>query len=361
LGENAGVLETANDFQAILRMLFVWRRLPANEKTTISVSSGVSVVSPYFGLSSRSSMDDHRQKLVVIAGPTASGKSALAVELARHFKGEIVNADSMQVYRGMDIGTAKPTSTERGNILHHLLDVVDPDEEFNAAIYRSLTLPVVKDIHSRHKLSLVVGGTGLYIKTLLGGLLNCPPNDPAIRAALDREWEESGPQALYKRLEMLDPDSARRIHPNDRVRIVRALEIIRLTNGRLSSLVREHGFKNRPFRALKICLQIDREGLYHRIDERCLGMIEKGLAGETENLLNKGYTQDLKPMKSLGYRHMLKYLEGDWDLDKAIDRLQRDTRRYAKRQLTWFRADPEMLWMRPENANGIINRIVEFI
>ncbi|MBU2498161.1 MAG: tRNA (adenosine(37)-N6)-dimethylallyltransferase MiaA [Proteobacteria bacterium] len=305
--------------------------------------------------------DDHKRKLIIITGPTASGKSSLAVDLALHFEGEIVNADSMQVYRRMDVGTAKPSMDERRGIPHHLLDVVDPDEPFNAGIYRALSLPVIKEIESRERVCFVVGGTGLYIRTLLGGLIHCPPSDPSLREDLRQRVEAYGPAFLHKRLEGLDPESARRIHPHDKLRITRALEIIELTNEPLSELARRHGFRNRSFQTLRFCLQWAREDLYHRINERCLLMIDNGLAQETSALLESGYSADLKPMKSLGYRHMVGYLEGSWGLDEAIGRLQRDTRRYAKRQLTWFRADPQLVWTEPGKIEEMVKRIETFL
>jgi tRNA dimethylallyltransferase len=306
-------------------------------------------------------MREDKQKLIVIGGPTASGKSSLAVKLAQHFDGEVVNADSMQVYRHMDVGTAKPSVEEKKGIAHHLLDVVDPDEDFNAAIYRTMAIPLLKEIASRKKSCFVVGGTGLYIKTLLGGLIDCPPISTALREKIREECDKLGSDILHKRLEMLDPESALKIHPRDSLRVMRALEIFHLTHERPSSLIRKHGFPEGPFLALKICLQIDRKHLYHRINERCLLMMESGLAGETESLLDKGYSPSLKPLKSLGYRHMIKYLQGDWDLEEAVNRLQADTRRYAKRQLTWFRADPEVHWMIPEETDNIIKKIQEFV
>jgi tRNA dimethylallyltransferase len=305
-------------------------------------------------------MTNSGQKIVIIAGPTASGKSGLAIELALYFGAEIVNADSMQVYRGMDVGTAKPSIGERKGVPHHLLDVVDPDEDFNAALYRSLAISALRDIASRGKACFVVGGTGLYIRSLLGGLFRCPEQDPVLRRDLNREFEEYGLPFLYERLQGLDPESARKIHPNDRVRIIRALEVTQLTGQPLSSLIQEHDFHDSPFRALKICLEMNREQLYRRINERTLAMIEEGLAAETETLLRKGYSPDLKSMKAIGYRHMVKYLGGTWDLEEAIARLQADTRRYAKRQLTWFRADPEIHWMKSEELGPIIKRIEKF-
>ncbi len=224
-----------------------------------------------------------------------------------------------------------------------------------------MAVPLLKEIASRKKSCFVVGGTGLYIKTLLGGLIDCPPTSPALREKMREECDKYGSDALHKRLEMLDPESALKIHPRDRLRIMRALEIIHLTHERPSSLMRKHGFRGGAFHALKICLQIDRKHLYHRINERCVLMMESGLVGETEGLLNKGYSPYLKPLKSLGYRHVIKYLQGEWDLEEAVNKLQADTRRYAKRQLTWFRADPEVLWMIPEETDNIIKKIHEFV
>jgi len=300
-------------------------------------------------------------KLVVITGPTASGKSTVAVRLALPLGAEIVNADSMQVYRGMDVGTAKPRPEERQAVPHHLLDVVEPDEEFNAALYRSHALRVLQDIRERGKVGFVVGGTGLYIKSLLGGLMACPQADPALRDRLCEEYDREGGEALHDRLRELDPESAGRIHPHDRVRVLRALEIISLSGKPLSAIARTHGFGERSFRPLKFCLQMEREELYHRINERCLRMIEEGLVRETEELLGKGFTPRLKPLKSLGYRHMVRYLQGGWDWRTAVREFQADTRRYAKRQMTWFRADPELIRLPAGDENEMAMRIREFL
>jgi tRNA dimethylallyltransferase len=303
----------------------------------------------------------NKRKIVVITGPTAVGKSALAVELAAPVAGEIINADSMQVYRGMDIGTAKPPVQERGTIPHHLLDIVNPDDAFNAAIYRSLAVPLIEEISRRGHLPFVVGGTGLYIKTLLGGLFQCPASDPGLRERLNRESDEQGLESLFGRLCALDPDAAQKIHPHDKVRILRALEIIELTQTPYSVLANKHRFKERPFEALKICLQMNRQDLYDRINRRCEHMIEEGLIAETEALLSKGYSPDLKPMKSLGYRHAVKVLQGHWNAEKALKKLQTDTRRYAKRQLTWFRADSQCVWYEPKEKLRILEEMKHFV
>lgn len=305
--------------------------------------------------------DNRKPKAIVIAGPTASGKTAFAVELALSLSGEIVNADSMQVYRGMDVGTAKPTSEEKKGIPHHLMDIVDPDEEFNAAIYRATALASVMDICSRGKICLVVGGTGLYIRALLGGLMKSPQSEPGLREWLRSECEIHGAAALYKRLSHQDPEHARNIHPNDKVRVMRALEIIYQTRQRSSDLMKEHRFRDRPLNSLKLFLKAEREQLYHRINERSAAMVQMGLVEETQALIKKGYSPNLKPMKAIGYRHAVRYLEGIWTLEYMKDKLKRDTRRYAKRQMTWFRADPEAIWIDRDDFGPALKKIKTFL
>jgi len=306
-------------------------------------------------------MKEDRPKIIVIAGPTASGKSSLAVNLALYFGGEIISSDSMQVYRGMDVGTAKLSIQEKQGIVHHMIDVVDPDEDFNAALYRSLAEPIVKDIVQRKKLCFLVGGTGLYIKVLLGGLLKCPPVNQGFRNGLIRECEDRGSQFLHEKLKVLDPVSALKIHPNDRTRVIRAMEVVHLADQSLSCLIHQHDFKDRTFQSLKICIYMDRDLLYKRINERCVSMIKSGLFEETQILLKKGYSRYLRSMNGLGYRHAVKYLKDECGLEETILQLQRDTRRYAKRQLTWFRADPEMVWAKPEDMDFINKEIEKFI
>jgi tRNA dimethylallyltransferase len=302
-----------------------------------------------------------KPKCIIIAGPTASGKTWLSVKLALALDGEVINADSMQVYRAMDIGTAKPTIEEQRGVPHLLMDVVDPDEEFNAAIYRSLALPLVTDIVSRKKACLITGGTGLYIKSLTKGLFNCPAADPEFRESMYRLCEATGSESLHQQLRLIDPESAERIHPNDRFRIIRALEINHLTSGTRSKLIREHGFSDIRLNPLKICLEVERDILYKRINERSISMVDSGLADETERLLSKGFSPDLKSMQSIGYRHMIRFLLGAWGIEETIYNIQRDTRRYAKRQLTWFKADHEYIWLRPDNFNVILERVKEFL
>ena len=300
-------------------------------------------------------------KTVVIAGPTAAGKTSFGVDMALALNGEIINADSMQVYRGMDIGTAKPTDEEKKGIPHHLMDVVDPDEEFNAAIFRNRALPILKEIFSRKKVCLVVGGTGLYIKSLLDGIFECPPVDLDFRESLRKECDNQGAQRLHQRLMRLDPKSAVTIHPNDRARIIRALEIIRLTGKSPLDVKREQAQINPPLCALKLYLKVDREMLYRRIDKRTKDMFKAGLIDETENLLKQGYSPALKPMKAIGYRHIIDYLENRCSLSDTVDKIQRDTRRYAKRQMTWFKADQDATWIDPSDFDLALEKIKVFL
>ncbi len=302
-----------------------------------------------------------RPKVVVLAGPTASGKTSLAVDLALEFGGEIVNADSMQVYRGMDIGTAKARQEEQRGVPHHLLSVADPDEPVNAATFRAMAMTAVQEIHGREKACFVVGGTGLYIKGLVGGLFKCPPSDPALRQSLMEEASRSGVLSLYQRLERMDPAGAASIHPNDLVRVTRAIEIAALTGRRPSEIRDAHGFVDENLEALKLCLHRPRAELYERIDARCDLMVEEGLLKETAALLERGYPPHLKSLQAIGYRHMAKVLRGEWSLVQATQALKRDTRRYAKRQMTWFRGDPKYIWVEAGERDHIFQTVSGFL
>jgi len=306
-------------------------------------------------------MVDDSPKLIIVSGPTCSGKSALAVVLASIVGGEIINADSMQVYRGMDIGTAKLSISERKGIPHHLIDIINPDQEFNAALFLVHTLPIIKDLHSKKIPIIVVGGTGLYVRALLGGLFNCPPSDLELRKNLWEECEKQGPSFLYEKLSRLDRNAADRIHPMDKVRIIRALEIIHLTGYQFSELTRKHGFSNKQFSPLNLCLHVDRHILYSRINRRTISMIDSGFINEVEVLLQMGYDPNLKSMQAIGYRHIVGYLKDKWNFNETIRLIQRDTRRYAKRQLTWLRADPDIIWVNPDDTTEIINKVMTFI
>ena len=298
-------------------------------------------------------------KIVVICGPTAGGKSAAALELAREFGAEVINADSMQVYRYMDIGTAKPSAEAQKAIRHHLIDILYPDEEFSAALFREEARQAIADVEARRRKALVVGGTGLYIKALTAGLIQGGEIDPAIRARLLTEAEHEGREGLYQRLQAVDPKTAARLHPHDTYRVIRALEVYERT-GRPISLMRErHRFQEGPYQVLKIGLLVEREELYRRIDTRVEEMMRQGLQEEVRGLLDRGYSPSLKTMQSLGYHQIVAYLQGEYDLAEAVRRIKRDTRRYAKRQLTWFKADPEVRWVHSERDRATVREMVE--
>jgi len=291
-----------------------------------------------------SRMVTDRPRVVIILGPTGAGKSKLAMQLAEELGGEIVSADSMQVYQYMDIGTAKPTPDEQRQVKHHLIDLVAPDQPFHAGLYRALGRKTIDQLFKEEKPIWVVGGTGLYIRALIQGLFTSPKIDPGIRENLKHKAQEWGAGALHQRLREVDPATADRLHPNDLLRIIRALEIFDATGVPISFYRDQHRFGERPYRTLKIGLEIDRQSLYHRIDQRVDRMIEQGLLQEVRNLLAMGYSSQLKPMQSLGYKQVVQYLSQKSGWEEAVTQIKRDTRHYAKRQWTWFKADPEMQW-----------------
>jgi len=301
-----------------------------------------------------------RPKIVILTGPTCSGKSLLALELAAKWKGEIVSADSMQVYRFMDIGTAKPTPEERSAIPHHLIDIVRPDEEFNASMFSDHAARAIREIRDRGRAVFVAGGTGLYIRVLTGGIITVPGADPELRRRYREDLHRYGSEYLYEKLKHVDPGTAEKIRSRDAVRIIRALEIMDSTGESISGLRRRHGFQTRPYRYLKLGLTTDRIALNRRIDQRCDDMVRCGLAEETENLLKKGFGEDLKPMASFSYRHMAGYVLGRRSLQEAVGMMKRDTRHFAKRQSTWFKGEKDIEWADPTDSAGISEKIDAF-
>lgn len=306
-------------------------------------------------------MKDGKIRLVIVQGPTASGKSALAVQLAEHLDGEVVNADSMQVYGGMDIGTAKPTPPERAGVPHHLYDLVTPDVNFTAADFRDHAARVIEEIHRRNKRIILVGGTGLYIRILTRGLADSPGGSPDIRGALEAQADREGLVALHQRLADVDPVSAARLHPNDRVRVVRALEVFLMTGRPLSAFQDEHRFADERYRCLKIGIDMERDLLYRRVEERVDKMMADGFVSEVKGLLAAGYAADLKAMSSIGYKEICAHLAGEFTLDEAVRLIKRNTRQYAKRQITWCRRDSEIIWVEyPVKFDSIVNTVMEF-
>ena len=281
---------------------------------------------------------------ILLVGPTGAGKSALALELAESAGGEIINADSMQVYRGFDIGTDKPPAEDRRRVPHHLLDIVDPRTQFTAADFCARAGEAIAAIRGRGRRALVVGGTGLYVKALLDGLFPGPGRDDALRAALDREAREIGLDALWRRLAAADPDYAAKVGPRDRIRIVRSLEVLTLTGRTMTDLFRETRSRVAGARVLKIGLRRERAELVGRIEARVDRMFERGLVEEVAGLLAAGVPETAPPFRALGYRHVLRHLKGEIGRGEAAALTKIETRRYAKRQMTWFRKMEGLLW-----------------
>ena len=299
-------------------------------------------------------------KMIIIVGPTASGKTALSVALAKALNGEIISADSMQIYRGMDIGTAKVTAEEMEGIPHHMVDVAEPWENYSAARFVSEADAAVQDILSRGKTVIVAGGTGLWVDSLVAGRSFAPYPETGKRQALEQEAEEKGMEFMLRRLQTVDPDSAERLHTADRKRIIRALEVYEETGKTITEHNRETRLVPDRYTPLWLGLNFeDRQVLYDRINLRIDQMLEDGLVDEVQALKEKGYTRDMVSMQGLGYKEILDYLNGNCTLDEAIYILKRDTRHFAKRQLTWFRRERDVIWIDKNSYNYDENKILE--
>lgn len=303
--------------------------------------------------------------LIAIVGPTAVGKTAVGMALAERLGGEIISADAVAVYRGLDIGAAKPTAEEQARCPFHLIDVVDPDAEFTVADFQRLAEAAIADIRRRDRLPILVGGTGFYVRAVTATLsLPQVPPQPEIRAALVAEAERYGTPVLHARLARVDASAARRILPNDRKRIVRALEVFQVTGQPISAFHTPEGIHGIPRPDTHLFgLTLARESLYARIEARVDAMRAAGFEDEVRGLLAAGFGPELKSMQSLGYRHLAAFLRGEIERDQAIRELKRDTRRYAKRQLSWFRADSNIAWIDADGQTpeAVAERIAERI
>ena len=287
-----------------------------------------------------------KPRVVTVGGPTASGKTALSVALARAFDGEIINADSMQIYKNLDVGTAKPSAEERQGIPHYLLDFLSPETPYSVADFTAAADPLIRDITARGRLPLVVGGTGLYITSLLSGMAFAPEKtDPAIRARLQARADTEGGAALYAELQRVDPDYAVQVHPNNLPRVIRALELFEATGRRMSDQRREARPAEAPYHALCLCLTCrDRAVLYSRIDRRVDEMVENGVLDEARQVYDHRDAYRTAA-QAIGYKEFFPYFEGTANLTECTERLKQATRNYAKRQLTWFRRQNDAVWL----------------
>ncbi|MCK9484736.1 MAG: tRNA (adenosine(37)-N6)-dimethylallyltransferase MiaA [Candidatus Marinimicrobia bacterium] len=283
--------------------------------------------------------------VIFILGPTAVGKTATAIELAKNIDSEIISIDSRQIYRGLDIGTAKPTLRQQTTIAHHLIDVFDVTETISAGAYRELALKTVAEIQARRKNPIFVGGSGLYVNAVLKGIFKESTTDPQIRRAIRRELQEKGSVALYNQLLKIDPGAALKIHMNDIKRVTRALEIYRVT-GRAPSQHFQEQKSQSPFDYRLFILNAEREELYRRINERVDQMLADGLVAEVQKLIVAGHRAELEALRTLGYQEVLAFLDGQFDFETMRENIKKNTRRYAKRQLTWFRNQyPSAVWI----------------
>ena len=286
--------------------------------------------------------------ILVVAGPTATGKTGAAIGIAHHFNGELVGADSVQVYRGFDIGSAKPTAAELGPLRHHLIDVYDPDQDVDAVAYAALADVAIRDICGRGRLPIVVGGTGLWIRALVRGLVDAPAVDREIRQRLEAAVVKGGAPALHTRLAEVDPISAEAIHPNDSLRIVRALEVYEQTGRPLGTLRAEHALGQPRYRAMFVVLDMDREQHALVIEERAKEMLDAGWVDEVRALRNR-WGDEIRPFGSVGYREVLAHIRDGVPLEETLQRIRKSTRIYARRQRTWFKGEPGVS-LRTESA-----------
>lgn len=299
-----------------------------------------------------------KQNLIVIAGPTASGKTALSVSLAKRFSGEIVSADSMQIYKYMNIGTAKPTEEEKCGISHHLMDFVEPSENFSVADYCGAAHRKISEIAARANIPIIVGGTGLYIDSLVQNVdFGTPDSDPALRASLEELAEKEGNDAVYRMLLEIDPETAAKYHPNNLRRIIRAIEFYKMSGTTISAHAREE--KNSPYRAIWFAFDWNREELYDRINRRVDIMLADGLLEEVGSLIEKGYDRSLTAMQGIGYKEFFDYFDSNVSLSDTIELIKMNSRRYAKRQLTWFRRNKDIHWLNPATGLDDAVKIIE--
>jgi tRNA dimethylallyltransferase len=295
-------------------------------------------------------------KVVVIVGPTCSGKTQLAIKLAELLGSEIISADSRQVFKYLNIGTAKPEQYQLQRVKHHFIDSLNPDEVFNASIFEAEVLKIIEWLNAENKIPVVAGGSGLYIKAMIDGIIDVEDADPSIREKLMLERAENGNEFLLNKLQKVDPESAANMLPQNWKRVIRALEVFEQTGKKISQIHSEQE-RNLNISFVQYGLMWDRDLLYRNIEKRVDKMIFEGLVEETQEVLNKGYSTDLNSLNTVGYKEIISYLNGEIDLERAIELIKRNTRRYAKRQMTWFRKDDRIKWLEIKNESDIHNSV----
>lgn len=303
-----------------------------------------------------------KKPLIVLTGPTAVGKTSLSIALARAVEGEIISADSMQVYKHMDIGSAKIKKEEMEGIPHYLIDVLEPDEEFHVVRFQEMAKEAMKEIYSKGKIPILTGGTGFYIQAVVKDIdFSQDTEKSSVRERLENLAQEKGGEYLHELLAQRDPESAEKIHPNNIKRVIRALEYYELTGEKISLHNEREGEKVSPYNTAYFVLNDHRERLYEKIDRRVDQMLDEGLVEEVRRLAQMGYTRDMVSMQGLGYKEILAYLEGEYSLEEAVYLLKRDTRHFAKRQLTWSRREKDVIWVNKPDFDYDDKKILEYI
>lgn len=303
-----------------------------------------------------------KKPLIILTGPTAVGKTKLSIELAKAVNGEIISADSMQVYKHMDIGSAKIKKEEMCGVSHHLIDELEPDEEFHVVRFQEMAKQAMEEIYAKGKVPILAGGTGFYIQAVVKDIdFSKETEKSPVREELEKLAEEKGCEYLHERLQQVDPKSAEKIHANNVKRVIRALEYFELTGKPISLHNEEEAAKESPYNVAYFVLNDVRERLYERIDARVDAMLQEGLVEEVSGLAKKGYTKDMVSMQGLGYKEILSYLDGSYTLDEAVYILKRDTRHFAKRQLTWFKREKDVIWVNKQDFHYEENEILNYI
>lgn len=303
-----------------------------------------------------------KKPLIILTGPTAVGKTKLSIELAKTVNGEIISADSMQVYKHMDIGSAKIKKEEMCGVPHYLIDVLEPDEEFHVVRFQEMAKQAMEEIYAKGKVPILTGGTGFYIQAVVKDIdFSKESEKPPVRKELEKLAEEKGCKYLHEKLQQVDPKSAEKIHANNVKRVIRALEYFELTGKPISLHNEEEAAKESPYNVAYFVLNDVRERLYERIDARVDAMLQEGLVEEVSGLAKKGYTKDMVSMQGLGYKEILSYLDGSYTFDEAVYILKRDTRHFAKRQLTWFKREKDIIWVNKQDFHYKENEILNYI